>query len=516
MDRIFAVITRWILVVGLFVLTGCVKSPSVDSQPHAAHTAVRTTRTNEVQETWDVHLLKDARIGYGHTLVRHETEAGQKIVTSDNESHLAMKRGDQTTKLDIHTKTIETPEGQLIRFENEMCMGPSPRRTIGRVRGNRLDLETTSTGAAPMLDSIPWLPDYRGPLAVDQTLLSKPMHPGEHRTLKVLLIEFNQVAEVEMVAKTFEPTALLNGTYDLLRIETIMRLANGQKIEATVWTNRTGATLKSYSQAMGLETYRASKAEALDKADVAELDLFPNTMVKVAKPLPNAHQTKQIRYRVHLEGSDPAGVFLTGPSQVVKSIDQNTAEITVYAIRPDQADGNRNALADLPTDDDLRPNSFIQSDDPAIMTAAEKIAGRLTDPWQVAVALERYVNREVTKKNFSQAFATAAEVAKSREGDCTEHAVFLAALCRAGGIPARVTVGLVYMEGINAFGYHMWTEAYVGKRWIPLDGTLAQGGIGAGHLAIAHTNLKGATAYSAFLPVVQILGRLGIEIVDVK
>ena len=50
----------------------------------------------------------------------------------------------------------------------------------------------------------------------------------------------------------------------------------------------------------------------------------------------------------------------------------------------------------------------------------------------------------------------------------------------------------------------MWTEVYIDKRWIPIDGTLALGGIGAGHLEIAHTNLQGASAYSAFLPVVQV------------
>ena len=92
----------------------------------------------------------------------------------------------------------------------------------------------------------------------------------------------------------------------------------------------------------------------------------------------------------------------------------------------------------------------------------------------------------------------------------------LAALARARGIPARVAIGLVYMEGRQAFGYHMWTEVYIDGRWIPIDGTLAQGGIGAGHLTIAHTNLEGTSAYSTFLPVVQILGRLSIEVIDAK
>ena len=51
-------------------------------------------------------------------------------------------------------------------------------------------------------------------------------------------------------------------------------------------------------------------------------------------------------------------------------------------------------------------------------------------------------------------------------------------------------------SALQAFGYHMWTEVYVDKRWIPVDATLAAGGIGAAHLKIAQSNLQGASAFS--------------------
>jgi transglutaminase-like putative cysteine protease len=92
----------------------------------------------------------------------------------------------------------------------------------------------------------------------------------------------------------------------------------------------------------------------------------------------------------------------------------------------------------------------------------------------------------------------------------------LAALARARGIPARVAIGLVYMAREQAFGYHMWTEVYIDHRWIPIDGTLAQGGIGADHLKIGQTSLQGASVYSTFLPVVEIMGRLNIKIENAK
>ncbi len=122
----------------------------------------------------------------------------------------------------------------------------------------------------------------------------------------------------------------------------------------------------------------------------------------------------------------------------------------------------------------------------------------------------------MTKKNFSQAFASAAEVAESREGDCTEHAVLLAALLRACGIPSRVAIGLVYVEHAGGFGYHMWTEAYLDGQWLPLDGIMGQGGTSAAYLKLADSSLEGATAYSSFLAVAQVLGQLTVKVLDAR
>jgi transglutaminase-like putative cysteine protease len=145
---------------------------------------------------------------------------------------------------------------------------------------------------------------------------------------------------------------------------------------------------------------------------------------------------------------------------------------------------------------------------------AKEAAGSETDPWKVAVALETYVHRVVTMKDFSQALATASEVARNPEGDCTEHAVYLAALARARKIPARVVVGLVYMPQSQTFGCHMWTEVYIAGRWISLDGTLAKGGVGGGHLQLTHSSLAGGAAYNVFFPVMQVVGRLKVEVLD--
>ena len=111
--------------------------------------------------------------------------------------------------------------------------------------------------------------------------------------------------------------------------------------------------------------------------------------------------------------------------------------------------------------------------------------------------------------------ATASEVAESLSGDCTEHAVLLAAMLRARQIPSRVVVGLVYAEKLEAFGGHMWTEAYLDGHWLPLDATLGMGGIGSGHLKVADSSLldNAPTPVAALLPTMHLWGGTKIEVV---
>jgi hypothetical protein len=62
----------------------------------------------------------------------------------------------------------------------------------------------------------------------------------------------------------------------------------------------------------------------------------------------------------------------------------------------------------------------------------------------------------------------------------------------------------------------MWNETWVQDRWVPLDATLGQAGIGAAHIKLADSNLNGAGAYSTFLPVLNVMGQLELEIVEVQ
>ena len=490
-----------------------VVAPSDSGVPPKPSGQPANTRPLPEGGTWYVSTIEGARVGYERSATTEFTRDGQELVRVEWLSHMAIRRSGEHIEVDVQFTSIETLGGQLLEFEGSLSQGPTPMRIGGRVVGDELKIETTTKGKRATA-SIPWSAEYGGFRAVEESLSRKPMEPGEARTIVALLPGFNVLGTTELVARQFEPVKLPTGSHDLLRIDTTTTFPGGPPMEGSTWTDRMGEVLKSRLEAMSIELIRATRAEALEETGPVEIDLVRDVKVEVDRPLPLPHQTKRVRYRVTLDGGDPASVFVSGPSQEVKSIDPHTAEVTVFAIRPDSPAGNPEAVDDPPGADDLQPNNLIQSDYPAIVAKAKEAAGDEQDPWLAAAALERCAAEVITKSGYSQAFATAAEVIESAEGDCTEHAVLLAALCRARKIPARVAIGLVYID--QAFYYHMWTEVHVRGRWIPLDATRAQGGIGAAYLKMAHNNLQGGSALASFLPVLEVIGRLKIEILEVE
>ncbi len=487
------------------------------AQEDAAASPSSSAATAATRETWDALYLRGAKVGHARTRITPLDENGRALLSISIEQRLALKRFGQSSDQEIKLDSVETPQGEVLRFVTSTKLGAAPIVARGKLDGERMVVETTTAGKVSTT-VLPWSNEIGGVIAVEQSLSRKPMQPGETRAVKSVLPMLDQtlVVTTDLRARQLEPTLLLSGTYYLLRIESRVELAGGLKLDSILWANRAGEVLKTSAMAMGLETYRTTRAQALDESTDERFDLGYDSVVPVSRSLDHTKQT--VCYRVRLRDGDPTSVFVSGWTQRVSPIDEHSAEVTVRGVMADKiaaASKVEGWSADpAPTASDRQPTSLLQSDDPAVVALAAAAAGDETDPVKLACRLEKFVHERIRRKNFSQALATAAEVAKSLEGDCTEHAVLLAALARARGVAARVAIGLVYMPGQQAFGYHMWNELYVAEHWVPFDATLGKGGIGAAHLKLAHSNLKETNALTCFLPVAQVLGQLEIQVLE--
>jgi len=150
----------------------------------------------------------------------------------------------------------------------------------------------------------------------------------------------------------------------------------------------------------------------------------------------------------------------------------------------------------------LQSTAFIPCDDEDVVALAKKIVGNKGATSEGVNRIIDWVYKNITKKpTFSIPYAK--EVLKTRVGDCNEHAVLFAALARAIGIPTKVIVGVVYVDG--AFYYHAWNQIYLGK-WVDCDPVFGQ------HLADAtHIKFEEGTLLD-FVKVIKLVGQIGIKI----
>jgi transglutaminase-like putative cysteine protease len=234
---------------------------------------------------------------------------------------------------------------------------------------------------------------------------------------------------------------------------------------------------------------------------------------------------KRITYRLSVTGNgeDLPALPTTG-MQVPGQADARSGELVVR--RQDHAALKHTAKI-VPADEldasvrpFLTPSLYINCDDPAVIAMAKEAADGEQDAYALVDKLRRYVTREITQKGLDVGFASASEVCRDRKGDCSEHAVLLAALARARGIPARVVTGLVYVPTFSGhddvFGFHMWTQVYVAGQWVDIDAAQRETDCNPTHIALAVLSNKESSMSEAAFALLPVIGRLKIEVIKVE
>ncbi len=230
-------------------------------------------------------------------------------------------------------------------------------------------------------------------------------------------------------------------------------------------------------------------------------DLPEIARVPVTRRLPNARALRRLVVRVG--GVDLADLSIDSHRQTLVD---GVLTVTV-APPPPQGDftipysGDDEKLREW-----LRPEPLLESDDPAIIKQARQIVPLDVEAMTAARAIAHWVYKNLEKKPLVS-ITSAKDVLMIRRGDCNEHAALFTALARAIGLPARVDVGLVYLNG--AFYYHAWNSVYVG-RWVTLDATFGQFPADATHLRIVSGGLDKQ------VDIVRVMGTINLEILEAK
>ncbi len=467
-------------------------------------------------ERWYVLEMQGQRAGW---TVERETREGDTIV-STAETRLVIKRGDTAITLTMSTRFAETADGEPIEMTARTDMGGAPTEDRYVFADTGVTWISHSAGAATE-KTLPapegrWLP----PAAAARYLARRLEANAGEITVRTV-DPLNGLDPVATVRSGFEHATIevLGRSVPALRCTARSSLyPDAAGIE---YIDEQGRLLRSEVNLGAVSITVIAADEQLAKADLDPPELMRSLFVTPDRPIRDAYTARRATFRLRATKGDLPDIPTTG-SQTAERIDGGTVRITRRADATPASDAatDRNAC--------LAPSAMISSDDPRVVElATAAFAGVPDDPAARAEAARRFVHRHIRTKDLSVGFASAAETARTREGDCTEHAVLLAAILRAGGIPSRVVSGLIYADrfagGRDIFGYHMWTQALLptgepgGEGWVDLDATLPDAlPRTATHIALGVHTLEGDSRSNALVELAPLMGRLAIAVESVE
>jgi hypothetical protein len=275
-----------------------------------------------------------------------------------------------------------------------------------------------------------------------------------------------------------------------------------------------------------LDELVTDRADCMKQPEGAEI--FAASLIHPQRALSDPKRQAQAFYRITAGPADGKLPLWNEGEQRVLTTGPGTSDIVVTAPRITPADADWQ----LPHPDTpelhpyLQPTAYLEVNSPEIQALARQAVGAEKNPVRAAHDIERFVRAYITKKDLNIGFASAGETAKSREGDCTEHAVLCAALGRAVGLPTRCVLGFGYIPpgmdeptiasevgpDTGVFGFHMWAEAWIAPdKWVAMDAALD--GFDVGHIAITKTALEEVNPLVDLnLPILQLMENLHIRI----
>lgn len=175
-----------------------------------------------------------------------------------------------------------------------------------------------------------------------------------------------------------------------------------------------------------------------------------------------------------LNGAVFADLYVSNPGNLIAQIHANS-NLTVMAsddhhVRVSVADGD--TLSGAPIVDHRAASFVIDYDQPAVVSLVDTMRAEIGANPSITDLVD-FADASITSKSYRRFFDVASQVAGSREGDCTEHAVLLTALARAAGRSARIALGVMLLEHdgqLMSFG-HSWVEIHDGQKWHIADAT---------------------------------------------
>jgi transglutaminase-like putative cysteine protease len=452
----------------------------------------------KTEQHWMHVLIGGRRVGVMETTRRDD---GSRVETTES-MRMVLERSGSEVSLDTRTTSIETSDGTPLAFRSESRLSGQTQVVEGRIEEGIRAVLSLSSPTGHESRTIPWqagavLVDGAERLARKQSLA--PGTTWRHVSFDASSLLFVPVESRVIGRETIE---ISGQRRELTRIRQSADLA-GSNLQVDGWHTADHALVRALMPMFGMELELVACEGDCSDDPIQAVDLFDFTLTRSPRALPVEERAAVLVHTVKA----PSGIPLP-PATGGQSVEAIGAG---FRIRVDPIHWRGGGSA--PGDTDSRANRWLEANDPVIQRAAHAATADAGDTPAKLEALVAYVRETVSNKTLDVGYASARETLDARAGDCTEHAVLLAALARAIDIPARVVSGIAYTPEWagreHVFVPHAWVEAWTGSRWESLDAALPEG-FGSGHLALA----TGDGEPSGFFAAAGLLGQIEITAIE--
>lgn len=432
------------------------------------------------------------------------------------DTRISLKRLGTSLKLSALLETQETANGVLQQWSLRRTSGDgsSIERTGVWLPADTVYEITERVQATRRTTRLPATQQPRSPV-ISEWAFAEAVGGARRFRRAVLFPETAAVVDVDFELAGQQSLRLSDG-----RTITVTRLhfwpTTDPALRTSLYVSAEGQVLRSEQPLLGgtLTLERTDAATALGAADLAALDLDVASLIPLSRPITDPAHRSQTRLKLTM----PSGEPLQLPEATFQKVEVVSAsQLVVTLQRPVLPADSASISATTPvrvSPEYLSRSRWMTLDDSQVQHLAHAAAGGTTVPTECCRRMARYLRTQLQRSPFSTTLQSAAETARARRGDCTEHAVLLAAMLRVYQIPSRVVAGFLYSERVGGFTSHMWTEAWIEGQWLPFDSTMAVDGNSAVCIKVLDSALTDDVSSGTllFLPLLQMLGRVRIEV----
>ncbi|MBC8523338.1 transglutaminase family protein [PVC group bacterium] len=467
-----------------------------------------------IEDDWYGMTITGAKSGWMHVTIEQDGE----LLRSTTLQKLSISRAGAVIDMVVKSEFVETTEGEPISVQTSQEVMGQISKSSWQFTNNEIEI-TSIAGASPITKKLP-LPsgDWMTPLEVRRYFVEQLQKGAATVTYQTMSPELGVKIVTVIMTKLGEEERTVMGEKKM--VTSWQSENDALPIVGTETYSDTGTKVESIINAgFGEMRHTLSSKQAAQSPAKSLPELMFSMFIEPSQEIPNDPSLKKIKMRAKTKDGKPVNFPSVGSQRVTKNSDGSSTIVI------DIAGSSVATVEEINDPQYLAPSALCDGSDEVVISLAKEAIKDLPANASIidkAKAMRSFVYSYIIGKGLTTAFASASQTARDREGDCSEHGVLLCGLLRASGIPSRGVAGVVYISPAVAdfgkpngvFGWHFWSQALIGGKWVDLDATL-QTPFSVGHIATATTGLSDEGKDADMVGLIAIIGNMNIEVVEI-